>query len=69
MKKFIKNYADQILIIVAVFFVGLIVWFFLDSTTVITTNFSQAIAPPPASDTKLIFNLDELKNLDLRGQQ
>jgi hypothetical protein len=69
MKKFIKNYIDQILIFIAAFFVALIVWFFLDSTTVITTNFSQAITPPPVPSSRPIFNLDELKKLDLRGQQ
>jgi len=67
MKKFIKNYIDQILIAVAVLFMGLIIWFFLDSTAVITTNFSQAISPPPAATTKLIYNIDQLKKLDLRG--
>lgn len=67
MRKFIKNYTDQILIIVAVLFIGLIVWFFVDSTAVITTNFSRVISTPATTGTKLIFNLDQLKKLDLRG--
>ena len=69
MRKFIKAYIDQILIFVAALFVALIVWFFLDSTAVITANFSQAISPPPSTGAKTVFNLDELKKLDLRGQQ
>ena len=69
MKKFIKNYIDQMLIVVAMLFVALIVWFFVDSTAVITTNFSQAISPPVSTGGKITFNLDQLKKLDLRGQQ
>lgn len=67
MSKFIKNYIDQILIVLATLFVGLIVWFFVDSTAVITTNFSEAISPPTGVGTKFTYNLDQLKKLDLRG--
>lgn len=67
MRKFIKNYIDQILIVLATLFVGLIVWFFVDSTAVITTNFSQAISPPASAGATFTFNLDQLKKLDLRG--
>jgi hypothetical protein len=67
MKKFIQKYIDQILVVVAALFVGLIVWFFVDSTAVITTDFSEAISPPTKTGTQLIFNIDQIKKLDLKG--
>lgn len=67
MRKFIKNYIDQILIVVALLFVGLIVWFFVDLTAVISTNFSEAISPPVLTGGGSIYNLEQLKKLDLRG--
>ena len=67
MSKFLKRYTDQLLIVVALLFVGLFVWFFGDTTGIIAENFSRAISPPPATNGALRFHLEDAKKLDLRG--
>ncbi len=66
-KKFIKIYIDKILIVFALFLVRILVWFFIDSTSTITANFSKALSQPSVSGGSLRFNLDGAKNLNLRG--
>lgn len=67
MSKFLKRYTDQLLIVTALLFVALLVWFFGDTTEIIAENFSRAISPPPATNGALKFHLEEAKKLDLRG--
>lgn len=67
MGKFLKKYTDQLLIIIALLFVGLLVGFFADTTEIIAENFSRAISPPPATNGALRFHLEDAKKLDLRG--
>jgi hypothetical protein len=67
MRKFVKRYIDQLLIVIALLFVGLLAWFFAETTGVIAENFAKAISPPPAVSGAARFRLEDAKNLDLRG--
>lgn len=67
MKNFIKNYIDQLLIVVAFLLAGLLVWFFINTTGIIAENFSNAISPPPPANEALNFRLEEVKKLNFRG--
>lgn len=67
MKKLVKGYIDQILIVVAALFVGLVIWFLIDSTAVISANFTKAIAPPSLGENALRFQLDQARALNYRG--
>ncbi|TSC59495.1 MAG: hypothetical protein LiPW15_800 [Parcubacteria group bacterium LiPW_15] len=67
LSRFVKQYIDQLLIVIAFLFAGLLIWFFVDTTGIIAENFSKAISPPPATNGALKFHLEEARKLDLRG--
>lgn len=65
--KFIKRYIDQLLIVIAFLLVGLLIWFFVDTTGIIAENFAESIAPPASTNGASRFKLEEAKKLDFRG--